>query len=88
VDKTIGISELRKSLAEKVKDVHKNHTRYVIVQRSQARAVLMSPEELELLDNANKGIIPGSEGSFQGPSSVPRSSSYDEFFGKQKFKRE
>ena len=50
MDKTIGISEFRQTIAEKIKDVHEHHCRYIIVQRSKARAVLISPDELELLE--------------------------------------
>ena len=50
MDKTIGISELRKSIAAKVKEVHEDHSRYIIIQRSKAKAVLVSPEEIESLE--------------------------------------
>jgi prevent-host-death family protein len=48
--KTIGISDLRKDISAKVKEVHEKHTRYIIVQRSSPKAVLLSLEELEALE--------------------------------------
>ena len=50
MDKTIGISELRNSIASKIKEVHEKGSRYVILQRSKAKAVLLSPEEIETLE--------------------------------------
>ena len=50
MDKTIGISELRKDISSKVKEVHKDRSRYIIIQRSKPKAVLMSPEEVETLE--------------------------------------
>ena len=50
MDKTIGISELRKDISSKVKEVHKDRSRYIIVQRSKPKAVLMSSEEVETLE--------------------------------------
>lgn len=48
--KTIGISDLRKDISAKVKEVHEQHTRYIIVQRSSPKAALLSLEELESLE--------------------------------------
>jgi len=50
MDKMIGISELRKSISSKIKEVHEDHSRYVIIQRSKPKAVLISPEEIESLE--------------------------------------
>jgi len=50
MDKTIGISELRKDISSKVKEVHEDRSRYIIIQRSKPKAVLMSPEEVETLE--------------------------------------
>ena len=50
MDKTIGISELRKTISSKVKEVHEDRSRYIIIQRSKPKAVLMSPEEVETLE--------------------------------------
>ncbi len=50
MDKTIGISELRKTISSKVKEVHEDRSRYIIIQRSKSKAVLMSSEELETLE--------------------------------------
>lgn len=50
MDKTIGISELRKTISSKVKEVHEDRSRYIIIQRSKSKAVLMSYEEVETLE--------------------------------------
>lgn len=50
MDKTIGISELRKSISSKVKEVHEDRSRYIIIHRSKPKAVLISPEEIESLE--------------------------------------
>ena len=50
MDKTIGISELRKSIASIITDVHEKGSRYIVIQHSRAKAVLLSPEELEALE--------------------------------------
>ena len=50
MDKTIGISELRRSISSKVKEVHEDRSRYIIIQRSKPKAVLMSAEEVETLE--------------------------------------
>lgn len=49
--KTVGISDLRKDISTKVKEVHEQHSRYIIVQRSRPKAVLLSLEELEALED-------------------------------------
>jgi len=50
MDKIVGIAGLRKSIASIVREVHEDTAQYVIVQRSSARAVLLSPEKLETLE--------------------------------------
>ncbi|MBN1270908.1 MAG: type II toxin-antitoxin system Phd/YefM family antitoxin [Candidatus Aminicenantes bacterium] len=50
MDKTIGISELRKTIFSKVKEVHEDRSRYIIIQRSKPKAVLLSPNEVETLE--------------------------------------
>jgi prevent-host-death family protein len=58
MDKTIGISDLRKSISAKVKEVHEDRSRYIIMQRSKAKAVLISPDEIETLEiMADKEIL-------------------------------
>ena len=73
MDKTIGISELRKSLASIIKDVHEKGSRYIILQHSQAKAVLLSPDEMEALESktTEKNI------------DKKKLSSYEKFFGKK-----
>ena len=62
MDKTIGISELRKSMASKIKEVHEKGARYIIMQRSKAKAVLLSPEEIETLEiMADKRVLEGEQ---------------------------
>jgi PHD/YefM family antitoxin component YafN of YafNO toxin-antitoxin module len=50
MDKVIGVAELRKSMASVIKEVHEKGSHYVIIQRSKAKAVLLSPEEVETLE--------------------------------------
>ncbi|MBN2246240.1 MAG: type II toxin-antitoxin system Phd/YefM family antitoxin [Candidatus Aminicenantes bacterium] len=58
MDKTIGISSLRKSLASKIQEIHEKGSRYIVMQRSKAKAVLVSPEEIETLEiMADKDIL-------------------------------
>ena len=49
MDKIIGISELRNSIASTVREVSKG-SRCIVMQRSKPKAVLMSPEEVETLE--------------------------------------
>ncbi len=83
MDKTIGISEFRQTIADRIKDVHEHRCRYIIVQRSTARAVLISPDELELLEGkANKkNQITHKQAKSVAPR--PNKTSYDAFFGKR-----
>ncbi len=71
MDKTIGISELRKSLASTIKDVHERGSRYIILQHSQAKAVLLSPAEMETLEVKTERRI------------KVELTSYEKFFGKK-----
>jgi PHD/YefM family antitoxin component YafN of YafNO toxin-antitoxin module len=58
MDKTIGISSLRKSLASKIREVHEKGSRYIVLQRSEAKAILVSPEEIETLEiMADKDLL-------------------------------
>ena len=82
MDKTIGISELRKDISSKVKEVHENRSRYIIIQRSKPKAVLMSPEEVETLEiMADKEILNEIK---QAKEDIQkgRFTSYEEFFQK------
>ncbi len=81
MDKVVGISKLRSSLAAIIKDVAKG-SHYIVIQRSRAKAVILSPEEVETLEiladrelladilEAKKDILEG------------RVKTYEEFFGK------
>ena len=82
MDKVIGIAKLRNSLASIIKDVTRG-SHYIIVQRSKAKAVLLSPEEVETLEvladrklleeilEAKKDILEG------------RFVTYEDFFGRK-----
>lgn len=82
MDKVVGISKLRNSLASIIKDVTKG-AHYIVVQRSKAKAVILSPEEVETLEvladrklleeilEAKKDILEG------------RFTTYEDFFGKK-----
>lgn len=50
MDKVIGIANLRSSIANVIKEVHEDNAQYIVVKRSKARAVLISPEKLETLE--------------------------------------
>ena len=82
MDKTIGISELRRAISSKVKEVHENRSRYIIIQRSKPKAVLISPEEVETLEiMADKEILNEIK---QAKEDIQkgRFTSYEEFFKK------
>jgi len=83
MDKTIGISELRKAISSKVKEVHEDRSRYIIIQRSKPKAVLMSPEEVETLeimaDKETLNEIKQAKEDIQ----KGRFASYEEFFQKK-----
>ncbi len=83
MDKTIGISELRKDISSKVKEVHEDRSRYIIIQRSKPKAVLMSPEEVETLEiMADREIL---EEIKQAKEDIRKGRfvSYEEFFQKK-----
>jgi prevent-host-death family protein len=82
MDKTIGIAELRGSIASIIKEVHEGGTQYVVLQRSKAKAVLLSPEKLETLEvMADKDILEdiraAKEDILKG-----RYASFEDYFGK------
>lgn len=84
--KTIGISEFRNNIAERIRDVSDNRSRYLILQRSQARAVLIHPDELEALE---KAAAAGNGRIFKKVRvAAPRRrlTSYEDFFGKKRLK--
>jgi prevent-host-death family protein len=82
MDKTIGISELRKNISSKVKEVYEDRSRYIIIQRSKPKAVLMSSEEVETLeimaDKKTLNEIKQAKEDIQ----KGRFTSYEEFFKK------
>ena len=83
MDKTIGVSELRKSIAEKIKEVHEKRSRYIVMQHSKAKAVLLSPEEIETLEiMADRNIL---QDIRQAKQDIIRGeySSYEDFFKKK-----
>lgn len=49
MDKVIGVAEARSKFPALLRDVAAGK-RYIVTQRSKARAVLMSPEEVETLE--------------------------------------
>jgi PHD/YefM family antitoxin component YafN of YafNO toxin-antitoxin module len=82
MDKTIGIAELRGSIASVIKEIHEDGVQYVVLQRSKAKAVLLSPEKLETLEvMADKEILEdiraAKEDILKG-----RYTSFEDFFGK------
>lgn len=82
MDKVVGISKLRNSLASIIKDVKKG-AHYIIVQRSKAAAVLLSPEEVETLEIlADRKLL---EDFLEAKKDIAkgRYSSYEEYFGKK-----
>ena len=87
MDKTIGISELRKSISERVKEVHEHRIRYIIMQRSKAKAVLVSPEEIEKIDHMADKKLPGKIRQTKKDTQSSRPSSYEDFFGKKSLDR-
>ena len=82
MDKTIGIAELRGSIASVIKEIHEDGVQYVVLQRSKAKAVLLSPEKFETLEvMADKEILEdiraAKEDILKG-----RCTSFEDFFGK------
>lgn len=57
MDKIVGVVKARSTLPSILRDVATGR-RYVITQRSHARAVIISPEELETLEiQADKSLL-------------------------------
>lgn len=81
--KTIGIAELRGSIASVIKEVHEDGAQYLILQRSKAKAVLLSTEKLETLEvMADKELLEdiraAKEDIMKG-----RYASFEDYFGKE-----
>jgi len=83
MDKTISISELRRSLASVIEDVHEKDSRYIILQHSQARAVLLSPAEMEILEDKTERASLKEVERAEEDSGKKKMSSYDKFYGKR-----
>ena len=81
--KTIGISELRKSIASIIKDFHEKRSRYIILQHSQAKAVLLSPDEMETLEVKTEKVPREDVKSSVKDKIRKEISSYEKFFGKK-----
>jgi|GEM_PF-954667 len=82
MDKIIGISELRNSIASIIKQVYRG-THYIIMQRSKPKAVLLSPEEVETLEiMADRKLL---EEIKQAKEDIQKGyfTSYYDFFGKK-----
>ena len=71
MDKIICISELRKSIASIIEEVHEKGSRYIIMQHSRAKAVLLSPDEIETMEVKTER------------TNNKELSSYEKFFGKK-----
>jgi PHD/YefM family antitoxin component YafN of YafNO toxin-antitoxin module len=83
MDKTIGIAELRGSIASVIKEIHEDGAQYVVLQRSKAKAVILSPEKLETLEvMADKELLEdiraAKEDILKG-----RYTSFEAYFGKR-----
>ena len=83
MDKIISISELRRSLASIIEDVHEKDSRYIILQHSQARAVLVSPAEMEILEDKTERASLKEVERAKEDSHKKKISSYDKFYGKR-----
>ena len=82
MDKIVGISELRKSIASIINEVYKG-SHYIIMQRSKPRAVIMSPEEVETLEvMADRELLEDIKSAKREILSGDFIS-YEEFFGKK-----
>ncbi len=82
MDKIIGISDLRESIATIIKGVDRG-SRYIVTQRSKPKAVLMSPDEVETLEVMGdkqllQEIIRAKEDVSRG-----RFTSYQKFFARK-----
>ena len=83
MDKTIGVSELRKSIASIIKEIHEKGSRYIIMQHSRAKAVLVSPDEMETLEVKTGRIIFEDVKGAKEDEINKELSSYEKFFGKK-----
>lgn len=83
MDKTIGISELRKSLASIIRDVHEKGSRFIILQHSQAKAILLSPDDMESLEDKIERVPIQDAKSTKEDKIKKELSSYEKFFGKK-----
>ena len=82
MDKTIGIAELRGSIASVIREIHEDGAQYVVLQRSKAKAVLLSPEKLETLEvMADKEILEDIRAA-KDDILKGRYTSFEDFFGK------
>lgn len=82
MDKIIGISELRNSIASIIKEVCKG-AHYIIMQRSKPKAVLLSTEEVETLEiMADKKLL---EDIKRAKEDILNRefTSYEDYFGKE-----
>ena len=83
MDKTIGVSELRKTIASRINEVYEKGSRYIVIQRSKAKAVLLSPEEVETLEiMADKEILEDIK-SAKEDILKGRYTTYEDFFKKK-----
>ena len=83
MDKTIGIAELRNSIASVINEVHEDGAQYIVLQRSKAKAVILSPEALETLEvMADKELM---ESIREAEKDIKngRVVSYEEYYGKK-----
>jgi len=82
MDKIVGISEFRKSIASIINEVFKG-SKYIIMQRSKPKAVIMSPEEVETLEvMADRELLEDIKSAKQ--EMLNRDfATYEEFFGKK-----
>ncbi len=83
MDKTIGISELRRSIASVIEDVYEQGSRYIILQHSRAKAVLLSPDEIEALEVKAEKIDQKDVFQVKEIDVKKELSSYEKFFGKR-----
>lgn len=81
--KTIGISDLRKDISAKVKEVHEQRIRYIIIQRSKPKAVLLSLEELESLEGVAEEKAPQKSEREEEDAQTGLEISYEDFFYKK-----
>lgn len=86
MDKVVGVVETRTHLPRILDRVAKGE-RYIIAQRSRARAVLLSPEEVETLEvMADKELL---RELIEAKADIHagRFRTYEQFFGKTRGKR-